>query len=111
MSFLALASQKAMLGLQKNFLQLQLTHVQNQVNYYSAEMATIQKQYQADGKGSDYDTDPMYIEYEQLDEALESEKDSIESQLTVIENEISSMKTLVNNNIKASCTLNLASGG
>ena len=60
---------------------------------------------------SEYEDDPMYIYYEQLDEQLETEKDAIESQITLLENEISGLKTMVNSNIKSSCTLNIASGG
>jgi hypothetical protein len=56
---------------------------------------------------NDYTQDASYIYYEDLDDQLETEKDSLDSQLTAIENEISGLKTLVNNNIKSSCTLNL----
>ena len=111
MAFLALACQKSLLTLQQNFLQLQLIRIQNDQHYYTAEMDAIKK---SRGTGSDgdatWDEDPLYLYYEQLDEQLSSEKDAIESQITEIQNEISSLKTLVNSNIKSSCTLNLASG-
>ena len=81
MAFLALASQKSLLTLQKNFLQLQYTSIQNQVQYATSQMTAIQREY--------------------------SGQDDSDSQLTAIENEISGLKTLVNNNIKSSCTLNL----
>ncbi|MBD5402395.1 hypothetical protein HDR58_06295 [bacterium] len=106
MAFLALASQKSLLTLQKNFLQFQLVSIQNQIQYGTSVMAAIQKEYDSDSQ-EDYTDNADYIYYEQLDEQLNSEKDSLDSQLTVIENEISSLKTLVNNNIKSSCTLNL----
>ncbi len=112
MSFLALASQKSLLGLQKSFLQLQYTKISNNIQYAEAEMAAIQKEYnQYDDSDADYTEDAQYIYYEQLDEQLESEKDSLDSQLTAIDAQISSLKTMVNNNIKSSCQLNLASGG
>ena len=108
MAFLALASQKSLLTLQQNFLQLQLIRIQNDQHYYAAEMSSIKHQYS--GSDASYDEDPLYLRYEQLDEELSSEKDAIESQITEIQNEISSLKTLVNSNIKSSCTLNIASG-
>ena len=106
MAFLALASQKSLLTLQKNFLQFQYTSIQNQIQYAEAQMSEVQRKYSGD-TGSDYTEDADYIYYSQLDEQLGTEKDSLDSQLTAIENEISSLKTLVNNNIKSSCTLNL----
>ena len=106
MAFLALASQKSLLTLQKNFLQLQYTSIQNQVQYATSHMTAIQWEYSWQDD-SDYTDDANYIYYEDLSDQLETEKDSIDSQLTAIENEISGLKTLVNNNIKSSCTLNL----
>jgi hypothetical protein len=71
-------------------------------------MTAIDRQYAAMGDDSaDCSTDPNYIYYEDLSNQLETEKDSIESQITALENEISGLKTMVNNNIKSSCTLNL----
>jgi len=114
MSFLALASQKSLLTLQKSFLQLQFIGIQNDIQYAQAQMSAIQTEYNknkdSSGSSSDYTEDSNYIYFEQLDEQLSTEKDSLDSQLTAIENEIASLKTMVNNNIKTSCTLNLATG-
>lgn len=106
MAFLALASQKSLLTLQKNFLQFQYTSIQNQIQYATSQMTAIEREYAGD-TGADYTEDADYIYYQDLDDQLETEKDSLDSQLTAIENEISSLKTMVNNNIKTSCTLNL----
>ena len=112
MTFLALASQKSLLSLQKSFLQFQLLRIQNDMSYYAAEMGAIKKSYQELGNSDkSFEDDADYIYYEQLDEQLGAEKDSVESQMQVIENEISGLKTLVQNGIKSSCTLNMASGG
>ncbi|MBR1460284.1 hypothetical protein IJ596_01430 [bacterium] len=111
MAFLALASQKSLLTLQQNFLQLQMVRIQNDVQYYASQMDLVKEKYRGAGTdGGSFDEDPDYLYYEQLDEQASSEKDAIESQITAIQNEISSLKTLVNNNIKTSCTLNLATG-
>ena len=105
MAFLALASQKSLLTLQKNFLQYQYVSIQNQIQYATARMTEVERRH-ADSQ-DDYTEDADYIYYEDLSDQLETEKDSLDSQLTAIENEISGLKTLVNNNIKSSCTLNL----
>lgn len=111
MSFLALASQKSLMTLQMSFLQLQYNSISNQIQAANSHMTEIKKR----GKeaNSDYDesNDNEYLYYEQLDEELQTEKDSIDTQLEALKNEVSSLKTMVNNNIKSSCTLNLASGG
>lgn len=109
MAFLALASQKSLLTLQKNFLQFQQISIMNQTHYWATMANNIQRELSAEEK--DYTNDPSFIYYSEMEQQLETEKDSIETQITAIENEISGLKTLVNNNIKSSCTLNLASGG
>ena len=113
MAFLALAGQKSLLSLQRNFLQFQILSIQNQMNYAAAQMTAIQREYSSDDSEdkADYTEDADYVYYENLDEQLGTEKDLLESQLTAIENEVNGLKTLVNNNIISSCTLNLASGG
>lgn len=105
MAFLALASQKSLLTLQKNFLQFQHLSIQNQIQYAQSQMTAVEREYAASDE--DFSTDATYIYYQDLGQQLETEKDSLDSQITAIENEISGLKTLVNNNIKSSCTLNL----
>lgn len=110
MAFLALASQKSLLTLQKNFLQFQQVGIQNQIQLASAQMSAIQKEYRGCSSDEGYQDDADYIYYEQLDEQLQTEKDLLDSQITELDSQISSMKTLVQNNIKSSCTLNLSGG-
>ena len=105
MAFLALASQKSLLTLQKNFLQFQLLSIMNQTNYATSQMAAIEREYAASDQDCTQNADFIY--YEDLSDQLETEKDSIESQITALENEISGLKTMVNNNIKSSCTSHL----
>lgn len=102
----SISKSKEFIDFTKNFLQLQYTSIQNQVQYATSQMTAIQREYSGQDD-SDYTDDANYIYYEDLSDQLETEKDSIDSQLTAIENEISGLKTLVNNNIKSSCTLNL----
>lgn len=115
MAFLALSCQKSLLTMQRNFFQLQLNSIMNQSNAAQAEMNALKKagQAYASEHSSTYneDEDLQYLYWEQIDEQLQSEKDSLEEELQVIDNEINSLKQLVNNNIKSTCTLNLSTGG
>ena len=56
---------------------------------------------------TDPDDDATYIALQQQESYLETRQDSLDSQISLMENEISSLKNLVNNNIKTSCSLNL----
>ena len=47
---------------------------------------------------------------QQQEEYLTTRQDALDSQISLLDNEISSMKTMVQNNIKSSCGLNLISG-
>ena len=107
MAFLALAGQKSLMMLQKNFLQFQQISIMNQIQVATAGMTAVEKEYS--GSDDDYTEDANYIYQQQLDEQLETEKDSLDSQITALDSEISSLKTLVQNNIKSGCTLNLIS--
>ena len=103
MSFLAIDAQKNYFTLQRNQLQFEMTVVMQ---------TALQNQKAMDAmKGEEgYEDDPNYIAYEEMDEVLETEKDSLDSQIQLLDSEISSLKTMVNNNIKNSCTLNLIGG-
>ena len=46
MAFLALASQKSLLTLQKSFLQFQHISIQNQINYATSQMMKIAQKMQ-----------------------------------------------------------------
>ena len=59
MAFLALASQKSLLTLQKNFLQYQYVSIQNQIQYATARMTEVERRY-ADSE-DDYTEDADYI--------------------------------------------------
>ncbi len=108
MTFLAIDAQKNLFTLQKSQLQFEQTLVMSQANYITQEMSYRSQEIEAvDG---DLDTDYYYIQLQQQEEYLETRQDSLDSQITLLDNEISSLKTLVNNNIKNSCSLNLIGG-
>jgi len=64
----------------------------------------------AKGDDDDLDEDPFYIALEKTSEYLQTEAESVKSQIDVMEQEINSLKTMVNNGIKNTCSLNLIGG-
>ena len=107
MTFLALDAQKNLFTLQKSQLQFEQTLVMSRANYITKQMGIRAEQL---GDNGDIDNDSTYIQLQQEESYLETRQDSLDSQITLIENEISSLKNLVNNNIKTSCSLNLIGG-
>ena len=104
MTFLAIDAQKNLFTLQKSQLQFEQTIIMSRANYITKQMGERAEDL---GDDADLDNDPYYVELQQTESYLETRQDSLDSQITLIENEISSLKNLVNNNIKSSCTLNL----
>ncbi len=112
MTFLAIDSQKSLLTLQKSQLQFEQTLVMNQANWLTKEMGNRAEELEeANPNGTvDLDNDPYYVMLQQQEEYLTTRQDALDSQISLLDNEISSMKTMVQNNIKSSCGLNLISG-
>ncbi len=108
MTFLAIDAQKNLFTLQKSQLQFEQTLVMSRTNYITKQMG-IRAQ-ELDGTDTDPDEDATYLALQQEESYLETRQDSLDSQISLIENEISSLKNLVNNNIKSSCQLNLIGG-
>ena len=107
MTFLAIDAQKNLFTLQKSQLQFEQTLVMSRANYITKQMGYRAQEL---GDGVDPDDDPTYIALQQEESYLETRQDSLDSQISLMENEISSLKNLVNNNIKATCQLNLIGG-
>lgn len=108
MTFLAIDAQKNLFTLQKSQLQFEQTLVMSRANYITKQMG-----YRAqalEDQDIDTDDDPTYIALQQQESYLETRQDSLDSQISLMENEISSLKNLVNSNIKTSCSLNLIGG-
>ncbi len=105
MTFLALDAQKNLFTLQKSQLQFEQTLVMSRANAITKQMGYRTEE--LDDQGIDPDDDPTYIQLKQEESYLETRQDTLDSQISLMENEISSLKNLVNNNIKSSCTLNL----
>ena len=108
MTFLALDAQKNLFTLQKSQLQFEQTLVMSRANYITKQMGYRAQELQ--DQEIDTDDDPTYIQLQQEESYLETRQDSLDSQISLMENEISSLKNLVNSNIKSSCTLNLIGG-
>lgn len=114
MTFLAVDSQKSLFTIQKSQLQFEQTLVMNQANWVTKEMAYISQQYSENQDGNQADSsledDPYYITLQKQEEYLTTRQKALDTQISLIDNEINSMKTMVTNNIKSSCTLNLIGG-
>lgn len=108
MTFLAIDAQKNLFTLQKSQLQFEQTLVTSRANYITKQMGY--RAQELEDTDTDVDDDPTYQALQQQESYLETRKDSLDSQISLMENEISSLKTLVNNNIKSSCALNLIGG-
>lgn len=110
MSFLAIDAQKSLFTLQRNQLQFEQTLIINQANWLTKEMSYYADEMQNTNEEWDMDQDSYYLDLQAQSEYLESRKDSLDSQINLMNESISSLKTLTNNNIKSSCALNLIGG-
>lgn len=105
MTFLAIDAQKNLFTLQKSQLQFEQTLVMSRANYITKQMGY--RAQELEKTDTDPDDDATYIALQQQESYLETRQDSLDSQISLMENEISSLKNLVTNNIKTSCSLNL----
>lgn len=108
MTFLAIDAQKNLFTLQKSQLQFEQTLVMSRANYITKQMGY--RAQELENLDIDVDNDPTYQMLQQEESYLETRQDSLDSQISLMENEISSLKNLVNNNIKSACSLNLIGG-
>ncbi len=108
MTFLAIDAQKNLFTLQKSQLQFEQTLVMSRANYITKQMGY--RAQELEDQDIDVDDDPTYQMLQQQESYLETRQDSLDSQISLMENEISSLKNLVNNNIKSACSLNLIGG-
>lgn len=110
MTFLAVDSQKSLFTLQKNQLEFERTLVMNQANWITKKMGYLSQQYDKEDTNASLEDDPYYIQLQQQEEYLTTRQDALDTQINLLDNEISSMKQIVTNNIKSSCGLNLIGG-
>lgn len=110
MAFLAIDSQRNLFTLQRNQLQFEQTLVQSQVNWLQKEMAYIQSTFEEENPDASIDEDPYYLQLQKQEEYLTTRTQAIETQVNTLNEEISSSKQVVQNNIKSSCGLNLIGG-
>lgn len=110
MTFLAIDAQKSLFTLQKNQLQFEQTLVQSQVSWLQKEMASIQQTFNKDFPDATIDENPQYLQLQKQEEVLTTRTQSIENQVNTLNEIIASSKTIVQNNIKSGCGLNLIGG-
>ncbi len=109
MTFLAIDAQKNLFTLQKSQLQFEQTLIMSRTNYITKQVGYYEEQY-SDVEDHDFESDATYQQLLSLEQYYETRQDSLDTQITALDNEISSMQTLVTNNIKSGCTLNLIGG-
>lgn len=107
MSFLAIDAQKCLFMLQRNQLQFEQTLVMSDANAIARQ---IEEYAQAKGDGYDLESDSEYIALQEAEEQLETEQDSLDTQIQLLDTEINNLKSMVQNNIKNNCSLNLVGG-
>ncbi len=107
MTFLALSSQRSLFMLQKSQLEFEQTLIMNQANWLQQEMDA---RAEALGTDADLDNDAYYVSLQKQEEYLTTRQDSLSNQISVLNEEINSTKSLVQTNIKSSCGLNLIGG-
>ena len=118
MAFLMLSSQKSLLTMEKNQLQFQYSCLLNKVQNLKKQEASWAKTqnalYENDGDSEtswDMDNDVFYQALAKEEENLTIDADTINSQIQVIDGYLSSMKTMVQNDVKQATSLNLLGGG
>lgn len=109
MTFLAIDAQKNLFTIQKSQLQFEQSLVTNRASVITRAMGKLQAD-NKDNQDYDMESDPQYILLQREDAYLGTRKDSIDSQIALIDSAISGMKSLVQNNIKSSCSLQLLGG-
>ncbi len=111
MTFLAIDAQKSLFTLQKSQVEFEQMLILNQVNWCTKQMNTITQTYNemedAGQDPGDPEDDPYFIQLQQMEEQLQTRKSNLDSQITLLNEEINSCKTMTNNNIKQACGLNL----
>jgi hypothetical protein len=106
MTFLASDAQKAFFTMQKSQTQFEMSLVMNRARLLARSM----DQYKTAHDGDNLDNDPYYLNLEREEEFLNTRKDSLDSQIQLLDQAVQGLKTLVNNNIKNGCGLNLLGG-
>lgn len=102
MAFLSLAIEKSYLTIEKTQLEYQEMVISNQLNTITSQLTNFLSE---DGA----DADCAYARaLENMQEQYDTQKESIESQLKVINTEIDSYEKAVQNNIKSECKLNIS---
>lgn len=114
MTFLAIDAQKSLFTLQKSQTEFEQMLILNQINWCTKQMNYVTQQYNElygdDAEAPDLEEDPYFIMLQQTEEQLQTRKSNLDSQISLLNEEINSSKTMINNNIKQSCGLNLLGG-
>ena len=102
MTFMALTMQKGYLVTQKSQLEYQQLVATNNYNYVTSQLTTL-----AADDNTDMESNSVkQLEYYQ--EMYDTQKESIDSQLKVINTELESYQKAIENNVKTECKLSVS---
>ena len=107
MTFLAMASQKSLLILQKSQANYEKTILMSRTNCINKQMADYANSVDEE---ADLDEDPFYIELEKTSEYLQVQASSLDDQISTMNEEINALKNSINTGIKETCSLSLQGG-
>lgn len=112
MTFLAQLTSKTLLKLQKSHLTYQSNCIVNRINLTSKEMQAYEDEWQTTNTDDSIrlEDQPYYIQLQRMSEIFESQQESINQQITLLEAEINTFDSLIKNGIKDSCSLTLLGG-
>lgn len=113
MTFLASATQRSLVLLQKNQKQFELNILQNRYVRYSKAVADMDAENGLLGEDApDLDQNPYYVSISKESERLEAEVEQLRMFIeNVLTNQLDSLKNVVNNGVKTSCGLTYSGGG
>jgi len=106
MAFLAINSQRSLYNMQKTQLEFEKTIIVSRCTALQRQMG-----YLAEQAPEDYAETPQYKQLEQMEMYYTTRQEALENQIQFLNEAMNSFKTLANNNMKSSATINLGSGG
>lgn len=111
MTFLAMSSQRSLFMLQKSQLEFEKNLIMNQTIWLTQEMDARAELLQGENPGSyDLDNDAYYVSLQKQEEHLQTQMQSLDDQIAILGDFVSSSKSAINTNLKNSCGLNLIGG-
>lgn len=111
MTFLAQASSKSLLKLQRSQLNLQKTLMDSRIRAVTREMGDMEAQDGVSEESStDIQKDPHYLDLQRMSERYEMIKENYESQTSLLDQQISDLENIIKTGIQSSCKFTISGG-